>query len=397
MATSRAGTQGTTLSRRSVLSGAAAVVAVALVPKRGEGRIITVEGARGDGRTNDLEPLRKAIEEARSRGHGRVQIPPGTFLLRPDAGDLTALAPAAGTIIQGAGREKTRLLMADGAEGHVINAREGGVAILDLTVDGGRRTSSNIGGHNVRLEGDNLLVERVRSVNSASYGIGLGQRRYVRNCILRDVEIVDAGVDGVDLKNKLGRTEATFENLIVRGFNSANRKVGQAGVDLRGKVTVRNLLIDGVPHGGDGLRFRHGEEGVANGPGAHGSTATNVVITGNGEHGTGIAVLARDVTVSQVRVSGLTFALRIGAARFKASDGALSGSNYILGGFSRDWPIDNGQFERVQFKGRIAAKDLRLPDFKFDRCEFTNCAEVNPRRISGAAFSNCVFAPDCDR
>src|SRR5262249_5217903 len=155
---------------------------------------------------------------------------------------------------------QTTLVMADGAFGHVINAPYGWVQIRDLTVDGNESNRAGVIGHNLRLNGDQIEVERVRVLNSVSYGIAIGQRHYASKITIRDVEVVNAGADGIDIKNDLDRTEdIVIERVTVRGFGRPRPSLPQdqigsdqddrknkAGVDLRGKCKVQDLTILGV-------------------------------------------------------------------------------------------------------------------------------------------------------
>jgi hypothetical protein len=367
----------------------------------------------GDGKTNDLPGIERLLAEAESRGRGTIRLPAGRFLLDPGSRQ-TALRFPANVRLEGAGRDQTTLIMAPGAQGHVINASFGWVQIADLTIDGNAARRPGKIGHDLRVEGDKILIERVRLINSVSYGLAIGQRRFARDVVVKDLEIVNAGADGVDLKNKLQRTEGiSFENIIVRGFGRPDpdldpalvgtrqdRRRGKAAVDLRGsRCVVRGLRVIGLRHGRDGLRFRPGEADDPNGPGAHGGMASNVRVEGNGA-GQGIAVVARDVKLEDIDIRDVAVMLHLYADNTVVERGKLEMASRAAimatkTAFSRPAKLT---FRSVAM---ASPRELMLADIDratFDDCRFSDCRTPIGESLSRdprVTLTECRFDKSC--
>jgi hypothetical protein len=362
---------------------------------------------------NDLPSIERLLADAERRGRGTVKLPAGRYLLDPGS-RRTALTLPANVRIEGAGRDQTILVMAPGARGHVINAPYGWVQIADLTIDGNAARRSGKVGHDLRVEGEKIVIERVRLINSASYGLGIGQRRFARDVVIKDLEIVNAGADGIDLKNRMARTEdISLENILVRGFGRPDPELepsligtrqdkgrGKAAVDLRGKnCVVRGLRVVGLRHGRDGLRFRHGEAGDLNGPGAHGGKASNITVEGNGE-GTAIAVISRDVELMDVSISDVAVMLRLAADNTVIERGRLRQASRaaVLAGktkFSRPAKL---LFRSLDFSSprRLVLNDVERATF--DDCQFAACEmpiDESLSRDSRVVLTRCRFDRTC--
>lgn len=337
--------------------------------------------------SNSLPNIEKMIADAERRGGGTVKLPAGRYLLDP-GNRTTALTLPANVRLEGAGRDQTTLLMAAGARGHVINAPYGWTQIADLTIDANAANRKGERGHALRVEGEQIVVERVRLTNSPSYGLGIGQRRFARNVTISNVEIIGAGADGIDVKNRLARTEEiTLQDITVKGFglpdpalattaigSEQDRMRGKAAVDLRGKCTVRGIRIVGLQRGRSGLRFRFGEASTPNGPGAHGSKASGIVIEGNGE-GIAIAVNARDVELTDLSVSNVAIMLRL------AEDRTV---------------VDRADFRAASHAAVFAAKThISSPKTLIIRAaKFFSPRRFIMRDLDQAVFDSCVFS-DC--
>jgi len=400
-------------SRRRALVATAGVCVSFLLPRWSRSADALVGTLAGDGVKNDLPEIERLLAQVEARGRGTVKLPVGRFLLNSGSRQ-TAITLPANVHLEGAGRDRTTLIMAPGTQGHVINAPFGWVRVADLTIDGNADKRIGRVGHNLRFEGDNITVERVRLINSASYGIGVGQRRFARDVRITDVEIVNAGNDGIDLKNSLLRTERILiEAVLVRGFGRPDSKLapaligsredrmrGKAAVDLRGReCVVRELRIVGIRPGRDGLRFRHGEAGDPTGAGAHGGTASNVRIEGNGE-GQGIAVIARDVRLSDVNIRNTRNLLLIAADNTSVERGEFrSASGAAI--FARKTPFSRPERILIESVKFFAPRNIVLDDIKeakFHRCEFTNCQTPIDQKLSRnsrVALTECRFHGTC--
>jgi hypothetical protein len=287
--------------------------------------------------------------------------------------------------IEGAGAEKTTLFMADGAAGHVINAPFGWVQISGLTIDGNESKRRGTVGHNIRVNGDHVLIEHVRCINSVSYGIAIGQKHYAREVIVRDVEIVNAGADGIDVKNWLKRTEGiVIENVTVRGFGrpdpaldpkligtTQDKRGAKAAVDLRGKCQVRGLTIIGILPHRDGLRFRFGEVG------ADGSSASHIKVRGNkGQNrATAISVGSSDIRLEDVDIADTTFAIVVVAPNLKVVRGKIESSAEaaVLARAFRDSRPGQIEFQSINFKGEAKFMFQDVDAVNFDNCNFSEC------------------------
>lgn len=374
-------------------------------------------GLPRDGTSNALPALKKMLAEAESRGKGTVRLPAGRFLIVPDSQGAAIILPA-NIRLEGEGIDATTLVAADGTAGNIINSPSGYVQIADLTVDGNaaNRTRAVKGlGANIRLEGDNCVLERVRSLNSAGYGIAVGQRRFARNLVIRDVEIVNAGSDGIDLKNRLNRTDnIQIERLLVRGFGrltedfsrsqiaEAGAHEHKAGVDLRGSnCVVRGLTIIGVPDGCDGLRFRPGDNTTHNGAGAHGGTAQGIVVKGlaREKSGTGIRIGAGGVRLQDVDIDGLRVGVGLVASDVEIRNGRISHSadSPLTANAKKGAGTNVVRCLAITFAG-MKRFDLQGAQAAFDGCRFSDCTkgvrralETDPRVV----LTSCTFDSSC--
>jgi hypothetical protein len=343
--------------------------------------------------------LQKSLNEAAKKGSkGLVLLPAGRFRIQPLPNENSALVLPSGIRFQGAGRDKTILSMAENAFGHLINAPYGNVEIADLTIDGNAPNRPGQVGHNLRVEGDNISIQDLKLINSASYGLGIGQRRFARNVLVQNVEIESAGADGIDIKNKLGRTEnVRLDSVHVRGF-ARRLSRGQAGIDLRGECRLENIQIAEVPLGCDGLRFRHGVAGQDNGPGAHGSRAVGVSVSGAG---TGIAVVARDVELTDISLTRMHIGLFIGDDNLVVHRGAFKNSNRaaIRTRATRYSRPTQANFYACSMRAErsVIFEDIdriTFHDTRFEACESTELMRQltkNPRVV----FERCLFDASC--
>lgn len=314
------------------------------------------------------------IERIKRTGKGVIELPAGNIVVRPPEGKAVAVLIPHGTELRGAGRDQTRILMAPGSDGHVLNAPEGGLRLFDLTVDGQSHLRPGRRGHNIRFEGEGNVIERVNCINACSYGIGLGQRRYAK-ALIKDVRIFNAGADGVDCKNNIGRTEVTFENITVQQVGTAPHARNSAAIDLRGRCSVAVATIRDVGLR-DGLRFRHGEHGEKNGAGAHGSRARNVAIQGAGA---AFAVVARDVEIADFQVDRASFGAVVGAKGLRVSRGFFSDCIGVARYKERE---SSARFEHVSFNGQAWRADFAGGlAFEFIDCEFSQCVDLKSAAV----------------
>jgi len=404
------------LTRRAFVKGVAATIAAPAVLRFGTGpsRAQTF-GLVGDGKANDLPALRQMLAEAERRGKGVISLPAGRFRLEPEDKKPAVVLPA-NVRLQGAGRDQTTLVMADGAFGHVVSAPYGWAQIADLTIDGNEANRIGVVGHNLRLTGDQILVERVRAINAVSYGIAIGQRRYARDVTIRDVEIVNAGADGIDIKNDLARTEKIrIEKVTVRGFgrpvaglpphlvgSAQDKRRNKAAVDLRGQCEVHDLTIIGILPDRDGLRFRNGEKGEGHGPGAHNAVASRIVVEGSSRTAAkaqGIAVVARHVRISDIDIRNVAIGITVGASDLNVSGGRIQDSQTAINAH----PLAKNTPEHLQFRS-LGFHDIDRMNFggshsaEFIECTFSLCNGQIQRALEQDKYitlHRCLFDPRC--
>lgn len=343
----------TALSRRQfvLLAGGGLFFTLGIARVRAQSKILV----------RDAASLRRALEEVRVRGGGIVELPVGEIKVSAHKG--AAIVLPNGTVLKGQGRGQTRIVMTNDEVGHVISAPEGGVKLIDFTVDGGANQRRVSRGHNIRLEGDDNLVQRISSINSCSYGVALGQRRFVRRCVLEDVVVVDAKDDGVDVKNRLGRTEVTIRNIRISRKGTLDADGSKAALDLRGKCLVEDVDISDMGSR-RGLRFRQGESGEQNGPGAHGSIARRVRVRGAAY---GIVVQARDVELSEIETNETSVGIALGAENLVARSGFVRGANCLT--IIENAARISARFSNIRFHGALSPNAAKH-DLQFKDCVF---------------------------
>jgi hypothetical protein len=395
------------LTRRRFLNLSAATVVAVAAPafRRSAGGLYAQTALAGDGITNDLPALRTMLAEAEARGRGTIKLPAGRFLLSSEE-KKSALEIPANVRIEGMGIDKTELVAA-GSITHVVSAPFGWAQLADLTVNGNAEQRPGAIGHAIRANGDNIVIERVRSLNSASYGIGIGQRNYARNAVIRNVEIVNANDDGLDVKNHLNRTSVTIENLAIRGFSRSPSGRGKAALDLRGTCVVRSVDISGLPPNTDGLRFRHGEAGpptqkeAVNGAGAHGAKVSGVRVRGGSFGGAhhAIAIHARDVHVENIDIAGVAEAIFVTAENAVVRSGSVR--NAKRGLHANKFQFGTGSdalLEEIHFAGNEEMRITGVAGLRMKNCRFSNCSQSLERSLRAnreIVLENCEFDSGC--
>lgn len=259
---------------------------------------VTDYGAVGDGVTPSDPAFAAAGAALVSLGGGKLHVPAGDFLLEDNIG----LNTVGGIHICGEGRGVTTLVGAPGLADHVVAVHSStSCSISDLDID----ASGQVAGHGVRVAFvDDFALRRVGIHHAWTYGFG-AQDGYIKRLTIEDVLVVDAGADGVDLKNKANANEGIFiSNLRVDGFG---RRGGEkkAGVDLRGPVMAFGIEVRNVPHLGYGIRLRQGEDTSSNGIGGHKSSLIGFQVFGGGVNGWGVNALVRHARLSGGYVEGL--------------------------------------------------------------------------------------------
>lgn len=362
----------------------------------------------GTGGEAEYRTIKESIEKLAQRGGGTLRLPEGRYTLYPDQSQKVGLALPANITLDGAGTDKTTLVMADGSIGHAINAPFGHVAIQRLTIDGNAARRPPQGTHNIRFEGDNSRIDDVRLIDACGYGLALGQRRFVRGIKVKNLVIDGAGADGIDTKNRLGQTQDVhLADITILDFARAEGARGKAGIDLRGSCRVERVRIAAVRRGQTGLRFRHGEDGKDNGGGAHGTTVTDVRVGGVAVEGrapkpiegVGIGVFSRAARLKDVAVAGGIIGLDVGETDLVIDGGEIAGADTAVRAMNRHFST----ITALTLENVALARTRRLElDFSgvatFARCRVAACSA--PLVVSGKAdvrWTDTAFEPACKR
>lgn len=270
-------------------------------------------GATGDGSSDDTAALQAGINLAPSLG-APLFVPGGDYV-------VSGLALSSGLLLLGAGMEATTFTLASGANTHVLGCTAvAGIGIRDVGINGQRTLQT--GGHGIRIaSSSDIQIERVKIVDPHSYGIGIqaGQndRIYIAN-----VWLSGSGGDGIDIKCKntattgdgdgdKPNTDVTLHNIHVSSWG-LGESTQQAAIDVRGRVSLSDIYIEGLTGDRRGIRFRFGEvNDGANGVGGHWSRLVNFNVTGSSGTGVGLSVEAQQVEVMNGAISGVETGVQV--------------------------------------------------------------------------------------
>lgn len=234
-----------------------------------------------------------------------VVIPPGLYNVDDTLGDgdLDVICLKSGTHLRGAGMDVTVLKLGSRG-GHILSGNDvTNVSITDLTLEGNLNQSLS-GTHGIRLgNATNVRIRNVMIRETRGYGIGLqdidGAGAF-EDVIITGVTIENVGSDGIDIKNRSNGNRS----IIISDITVVRPGVldpTNAGIDVRGPVTLSNIHVRDLRDSQRGIRFRQGETTSNNGLGAHQASLTNFWISAGSNPGSGtwgVSILARDVSVS---------------------------------------------------------------------------------------------------
>jgi hypothetical protein len=252
----------------------------------------------------DARPaIDELIDELRHQGRGgEVHLPPGEWVV-----DRAVIVDVTGMRLTGAGMRATRLRLAPGVRGHVVEVVADGVTVERLTIVGNGADVIEEGGlgHGIRV-GDNAAHVQVRDVvieDVQGYGIGfqpqpaaIGEANVggvFDHAVLRNVTIIGTGLDGVDFKNYDGDNPSCptesyedapdtprdcnggrsfLRHLSVTGMGRSPRVSGRAGIDIRGRRHLQGIEALDVDAESNGVELRTDAGGRPNGLGGFWST-----------------------------------------------------------------------------------------------------------------------------
>lgn len=303
-------------------------------------------GAVGDGITDDRPAIQAAIDAMAAQGGGTVNIPAGTYRLA--TGDVfyaLSLLNKNNVAIVGDGPTNTILKVANGVSRGVI-AYTGcvGVMLSNLTVDSNASNHPIVQGvHGLRLDNcDDVYFQQVIVRDTMSYGIGFQGNNDYKRVFLENIQIIDAGNDGIDFKNRADSNESLIiNNIIIQ--NHSRRLAGKAGIDVRGPATISNVQIYMKVFDAIGVRFRETDIG-GNGIGGRRSSISNFYINGGGGGSTdGIVCDDVEIAVSNGSI------IDIGAVGVWVTDNGsrshVSNVNVIGSGSSINFELGDGASE----------------------------------------------------
>lgn len=268
---------------------------------------VTDFGATPDDATDeDLAAFQAAIDRASAVSLGNnscavVSIPPGTYhFQKPAKRNHQGLVLKSNVCLIGEDRDRTTVISMTSM--HTIGMHQiDNASVENLIID--NVSSNSIGTHAIRLsDASNILLQDLSIRNANYYGIGFQGSGGFRNITVNDVEISNTGADAIDFKNKGDlNSDILLSNIEIADFGMAVN--GQAGIDVRGKVTMKNIDISGVKAGQSGIRFRFDGDGV-NGSGGINSSLVDSNISGVAAGGVGIDVTNLGNTIQSTVVSG---------------------------------------------------------------------------------------------
>jgi hypothetical protein len=255
------------------------------------------------------------LARLRSTGRGgRLHLPPGDWTIsRPIELDTPHLH------LTGAGMRATRLHMAPGVDGHMIQVDGNGVVVERLSLRGVGLDDPDLAGHGIRVgsSATDVLLRDLLVEDVPSYGIGL-QPRDARvgdarlggvfdGLSMRNVVIRRCGQDGIDIKNidetidacSLREVETLEADCNGRRTFLRNLAVSEVGllaaaddgkpaIDVRGVRSLQNVEMFGLDRAAFGIRFRNDPGGPPNGLGGGGSTIENFVVLQAGTANPGV-------------------------------------------------------------------------------------------------------------
>lgn len=265
--------------------------------------------------TDASDAISEQLARVNSTGRGgRVHLPPGDWTIsRPIELDGPHVH------LSGAGMRATRLLMAPGRSGHMIEIDAAGVMVERLSLIGVGSDDPDISGHGIRV-GSSVTDAHFRDLvieDVPSYGIGLQPRAprvgdaridgLFDGLSLRNVVIRGCGQDGIDIKNIDETNDACRSDdldTLRQGCNGRrtflrNIAVSEVGlrvdeegakpaIDVRGVRSLQNIEMFGLDRGAFGIRFRNDPGGPPNGLGGDGSTIENFVVLQAGAAAPGV-------------------------------------------------------------------------------------------------------------
>lgn len=310
---------------------------------------IKMFGAKGDGVTDDTWAAQYGDNYVASRGGGVLLYPPGDFVFSKiqASGSNPNVAVLLSNFVEhrGAGVDVTTVYLADGAFASNFFGRAlVGATICHMTIDGNRANQGSpvFDGKdpcNI-LIGDSATsvhIHHVRLINAVDYAIGI-QVAFVKDSLIHDYVIENAGADGFDNKNTgVASTNNRMYNGTIESFGMQG-ETGEvfAALNFRGDWSVDNVRINnlgygiGATAGRDAIRFDNsGSTDPETGGGAK-SSLSRVYISGYGTdyqnvaRVQGVVLRDRDIRLSDFFIENIGRGVVRGQKNTHVSNGIIS-------------------------------------------------------------------------
>lgn len=255
----------------------------------------------------DLAAFQQAVDAAASvgldeRACATVFIPPGVYHFQQVSEFNRGLILRDNVCLVGSGRTQT--LLAGMVPMHVIwITRANTVSVEGLAIDNIGSAADFAHTHGIRLSNaSNVLLRNLRIKNTYAYGIGFQGSGQFQDITVDNVDIKNTLADAIDFKNRTDRnTNILLRNITIANFGIVGNS--QAGIDVRGGVTMKNISIAGVRSSQSGIRFRFTGDG-RNGTGGINSQLIDSEISGVASGGIGIDITNLNNTISSTKVLG---------------------------------------------------------------------------------------------
>lgn len=198
------------------------------------------------------------------------------------------------------------------------------------------------------LENINPVIEDVWVVDTAAYGIGVGQWGNIFGGSLAHIDINGTGSDGIDIKMRNSPVQynkgLVLNDITVRNFGKTSTDVGpQAGIGIKGWTLASNIYISNP-----GAKSNAGVHMQAGAPadisaGAQNASLTNFIIN-----------------MTDAALAGTVYGVEINSAQCSVSNGAVIGCDIGLGFFDAGVAPDNSQSRvaNIQATGCVIGFDM---------------------------------------
>lgn len=270
-------------------------------------------GARGDGVTECGALIQTALDAAGAAGgkaitaHDAATFVFNTTTICDAANRLGYFRVPANVHLFGRFELRREGANLDGRAGLFIQEGAGGsLRWFTLDVNDTGFSTPNIHGIYKNRTIEDYTIEGVIVKNASGYGLGLqhddgvGATSDIRRCVFRDITIINAGNDGVDVKIGTNTFGNTYSNISVYGFGlDPNIARNRVGFHLRtARDFVDKIRVEGPgPAALRGISFHQRAEGVPTY-----TTVEQLSVDMAGATGTGVQGLA--VEVDRMKVGG---------------------------------------------------------------------------------------------